>query len=164
MATKAMHSSLMPNMPPKSENISVMQTSMMLFIPIALNMACFSSFCAFARNAIMPVSRALVEFVIHIAPPTMRMKTIIPACFSKPLYMAARTCQVCGTCSVALYSGCPSAPCTYSPPGMSHVAIAHRSMTADTMMYVFGNFLFICPVISFCCPVFVLLRFSELQI
>lgn len=38
------------------------------------------------------------------------------------------------------------------------------TLTADTMMYVFGNFLFICPVMSFCCPVFVLLRFSELQI
>ena len=61
-----------------------------------MNLLCSSRFVN-PKNAMMPVSMALLLFMIQKAPPMMRMNTMMPLCFSKPLKSAENTCQVCGS-------------------------------------------------------------------
>ena len=68
----------------------------MLLTPIFFNARFRSSFFVYFKNEIIPISIALLEFTIQKAPPIIKIKAMIPACRSKPLKKAVKTCHVCG--------------------------------------------------------------------
>ena len=73
MPTKGIVSSLIPNTAPARENSTVSATSTrMSRLPIR------------TMNRWMPASTAPVAFSSQKAPPTTRMKTMMPACFTNP--------------------------------------------------------------------------------
>ena len=94
-----------------------------------------------AISLLIPASTAPVALRSQNTPPTTSMKTIMPACFTKPWYMAENTCQVCGADSTCSYDSVPSAAVTYCPPGIIHVSTAHSTIRMAMMTYVLGSFL-----------------------
>ena len=73
MPTNGMVSSLMPNTAPASENSTVMAARTSL-----------SRFPTRAMNRPIPAVTAPVAFSSQKAPPTTRMKMMMPACFTNP--------------------------------------------------------------------------------
>ena len=71
--TKGIVSSLIPNTAPARENSTVSATS-----------TSKSRFPIRTMKRWMPVSTAPVAFSSQKAPPTTRIKTMMPACFTKP--------------------------------------------------------------------------------
>ena len=85
ITTKAIVSSLIPNMAPKRLNISIMRTITILLTPILARALFFSSLVTTPRNEKIPASIALLLFTTQKDAPITRMKQMIPACFVKPL-------------------------------------------------------------------------------
>ena len=142
--TKASVSSLMPKIAPKQLNKSITIVMMILLTPSLRIIPICSSFWVERKKEKIPTSIALLLFIIQKAPPMIRIKAIIPACFSNPLKRAENTCHVCGLFATSWNESFTitvrSTPLTstdsraYSPPGIIQVRIAQIIMIENTMV------------------------------
>ncbi len=82
---KAMVSSLMPNTLPNRLNNSMMRMITTLFTPILRISFQRSRRLVNFRNDMMPMSMALLLFMIQNAPPMINMNTMMLPCLTKPL-------------------------------------------------------------------------------
>ena len=148
--TKASVSSLIPKIAPKQLNRSMTMVIMMLLTPNLRITPICSSFWVERKKEKIPTLMALLLFMIQKAPPMIRIKAIIPACFSNPLKRAENTCHVCGLLATSWNESFTitvrSTPLTstvsraYSPPGIIQVRMAQMIMIENTMVYVCGTF------------------------
>ena len=82
---KAMVSSLIPNTLPNRLNSNIIKMMTMLFTPtLCINLLRSRHLVNF-KNDRMPISMALLLFIIQNAPPMINMNTMMLLCLTKPL-------------------------------------------------------------------------------